>query len=90
MSGLGLTVLSNLCSQPVVCGQLPGGPRAKTTFIFFKDISTQADQFCQFSMAQFPMVFCDREAKFVVLKSQTVENRWSKLCDLLLFKSNKC
>jgi len=60
----------NRGSQPVVSGplavrgHLPGGKRARDTFLFCKDINTQTDQFWQFSAAQFSMVVCEREKNF--------------------------
>ena len=44
---------------------LPGGSRAKATFLVSKDINTKTDQFWQFSMVQFTVVILDRETKFV-------------------------
>jgi len=46
-------------------GHLPGGPQAKATYLFFKNINTQTDQFWQFSMTQFSVVVRDRGTKFV-------------------------
>src|SRR6218665_2819019 len=65
----------------VVSGYLPGGPRARATFLFCKDINTKPDQFWQFSMAQFSLVVRNREIKFVSgpPDSQTVEDRWYSL-----------
>ena len=38
-----------------------GGPRAKATFLFCKNLNTQAQQFWQFSLVQFLSVVHDRE-----------------------------
>jgi len=38
---------------------LPGGPRAKCIYLYFKDINTQTDQFWQISLAQLTVVVYD-------------------------------
>jgi len=46
-------------------GWVPGGPRAKATFLFCKGINTQGDQFWQFSRALFSVLVRDWLTKFV-------------------------
>src|SRR6218665_323396 len=52
--------------QRVVRGpHLPGGLRTEATYLFFKNINTQTDQFWKLSRAQFSVVVRNCETKFV-------------------------